>query len=146
MKRFIITITLLIALVGSVFAGDAGRKYTKATINGESAKIYADADVEADFEEMFEATFVYNSEVYYRYEVEKEPIKEGEYNYYSKKGKWSKVVFKDRIEFFYCTSFSPIGWKYTFTSDFYEYALIDTVANCLGNLGKRAGNVARQFN
>lgn len=146
MKRFIVTILSLTVLVGSVFAKDAGRKYTKATINGEAAKIYTDDKVEADFKEMFEATFVYNSEVYYRYEVEKEPITKGEYDYYSKRGIWSKVEFKDRVEFFWCTrNFGPIGWKYTFTSDFYEYALTNTIIESFDNLAKGINSVGKQF-
>lgn len=146
MKKLLITITLFIALVGSVFANNAGRKYTKATINGESAKIYTDDKVETEFYEMKKATFVYNKTLYYKYEYESEPITKGEFDYYSKKGTWTKVVFKDRIEFFWCVrNFGPVGMKYTFTSEFYEYAVVNATAELASNLGERFGRVADQY-
>ena len=146
MKKIITVITLLLVLTNSVFASDAGRKYTKATINGESAKIYTDDKVETEFYEMKNATFVYHNTLYYRYECESEPITKGEFDYYSKKGTWTKVVFKDRIEFFWCTkNFGPVGMKYTFTSEFYEYAVVNAIAELAGDLGERFGRVADQY-
>ncbi|MBO7713885.1 MAG: hypothetical protein J6S85_09975 [Methanobrevibacter sp.] len=146
MKKIITIITLLLVLASSVFAGDAGRKYTKVTINGESAKVYTDDKVETEFEEMKKTIFVYNGKSYYKYEYESEPITKGEYDYYSKKGTWTKVVFKDRVEFFWCTkNFGPVGMKYTFTSEFYESALANTIIETFDNLAKSIDNVANQF-
>lgn len=147
MKRFIVTILALTILVGSVFAKDAGRKYTKATINGESAKIYTDDKVEADFNTMKDSCFEMEGEFYYKYEMTSNPITRDEWDFYSKRGTWSKVEFKDRVEFFWCTrNFGPVGMKYTFiTSELYTYNAVNSVSSFLGDLGNSIGRVAEQY-
>lgn len=146
MKKIVLVVTLLVALVGSAFAGEAGRKYTKATIEGESAKIYNDDKTYQDYLDMQFATFVFEDNEYDKYTSYARYMTEGEIEYYNKKAyPTSKVVFRDRVEFFIISD-AVSGIKITmYISDMYQYAILDNVADLCGNLGKRIGNVAEQY-
>ena len=101
MKKLLFIIIFSIVFTNSLFAV---RKYTKVTINGESAKMCNDEDCYTDYRKLYYDGTFYNGVYHYKYDCIVESMNYEEIEYYSKKTfTTSKVEFKNRTEFFMFT-------------------------------------------